>query len=441
VASSTAGLLLYVREDRVYCVFCKEALKATTISTLTNHCTLRQNKKRPAAAAGAGAGGAGAGAKRKQRTARMLCKHEINVQNALEAKAKKAKLLAGLGAVVSEKKNGSGASNKDLALNLRGSLTGVCMAHGMIPAQLEKLMTREASSALQFITIYSEFGGAGTRKEDAKRMKMRVVERIKEILKVDSDAPIYVTACLDGASTDFGGGQSCSALIVDSTRLKKPILLGTTWAGGSCDAEHYVEFFNQVRELYGMSVDQFIALMGDCVTLNDKIARLLGLTRLKCLSHIMALICHAIYGSFPGLEDFLRGMHTIFTAGGSHKRANEASDSKYVKLGMDVQAVRQLLLTRWGTANELLHALVANECAMLTKALPAFRREAKSMQNYVVDAVGEQVLENADGLGIAAIAAQAAASDAVRRELSMSVAEPDTNVRGAAARALRYIER
>ena len=123
VASSTAGLLLYVLEDRVYCVFCKEALKATTISTLKNHCTLRKNKKRPVAAAGAGAGGAGAGAKRKQRTARMLCKHEINVQNALQAKAKKAKLLAGLGAVVSEKKYGSGASNKDLALNLRGSLT------------------------------------------------------------------------------------------------------------------------------------------------------------------------------------------------------------------------------------------------------------------------------------------------------------------------------
>jgi len=150
MASSTAGLLLYVLEDRVYCVFCKEALMATTISTLKNHCTLRKNKKRPVAVAGVGAtgagAGAGAGAKRKQRAARTLCKHEINVQNVLEAKAKKAKLLAGLGAVVSETKNGSGASNKDLALNLRGSLTGVCMAHGMIPAQLEKLMRCQASS-------------------------------------------------------------------------------------------------------------------------------------------------------------------------------------------------------------------------------------------------------------------------------------------------------
>jgi hypothetical protein len=324
---------------------------------------------------------------------------------------------------------------------MRKTLTAWLISSGIVPAQLDQVFTGEMANSLQFVRVYGSFGGAGTRKGDAKDFMGRVIDRIRLKIGAGTGTPKFVTASIDGASTDFGGGHSVSALVIDSPTLPHPILLGTTWAGGTCDAAHYAEFFNDVRTRYGMSIDQFVALMGDCVTLNDKVARLLGITRLKCLSHIMALLCHSIYGAFPNLEDFLRGLHTLFTAGGSHKRKNEANDSTYVSLGMNVAAINQLCMTRWGTANELMTALTTNAATMLKKALPLFLKKANSVASFIVDADGERVLEDEDGVGLGAVATVAATSSAVRVELGVPADAPDAIVRGEAARMLRYLER
>lgn len=292
--------------------------------------------------------------------------HKDKVKVAAERSARAA---AGAAALQATLVKGREADVRTVARELRVSLVAHFSAAGLLPGAISKLFSPDIVHALMFASSFAG-GSSGTTIRDDLREGALHLRRVLSKQVADK----FGVLAIDGAGSRIQGGVSVSTVVFISPELPKAVLLdlSTSKRGDRSNAEYYVRKIHEAAAQYGINIGtHVVGVIGDNVTLNDKVAALLGLPRAHCIPHTIALIVHAIIEGL-GLLPFLTSLHTIFTAGGNTSRRTAAGAPQYVALGMKVTAMTSLYLNRWNTALHLVDALVADEAAMLLRALPAF---------------------------------------------------------------------
>lgn len=295
----------------------------------------------------------------------------------LEAE-RSARAAAGAAALKATLVKGREADVRTVARELRVSLVAHFSAAGLLPGATSKLFSPEIVQALLFASSFAG-GSSGTTIRDDLR---EAAAHVRGVLRKQMADKFGVLA-IDGAGSKIQGGVGVATVVFISPELPKAVLLdlSTSKRGDRSNAEYYVRKIHDAAAQYEINIGtNVVGVIGDNVTLNDKVAALLGLPRAHCIPHTIALIVHAIIEGL-GLLPFLTSLHTIFTAGGNTSRRTAAGAPQYVALGMKVTAMTSLYLNRWNTALHLVDALVADEAAMLLRALPAFMDDP-IMQEY-----------------------------------------------------------
>jgi hypothetical protein len=295
----------------------------------------------------------------------------------LEAE-RSARAAAGAAALQATLVKGREADVRTVARELRVSLVAHFSAAGLLPGTTSKLFSPDIVQALMFASTFAG-GSSGTTIRDDLR---EAAAHVRGVLKKQMADKFGVIA-IDGAGSKIQGGVGVSTVVFISPELPKAVLLdlSTSKRGDRSNAEYYVRKIHDAAAQYEINIGtNVVGVIGDNVTLNDKVAALLGLPRAHCIPHTIALIVHALIEGL-GLLPFLTSLHTIFTAGGNTSRRTAAGAPQYVALGMKVTAMTSLYLNRWNTALQLVDALVADEAAMLLRALPAFMDDP-IMQEY-----------------------------------------------------------
>ena len=102
--------------------------------------------------------------------------------------------------------------------------------------------------------------------------------------------------------------------------------------------------------------------MGDNVTYNDKLARLLGVNRLKCLSHALALVFKDFTSVFPTWEDATTKLGGIVSSGGS-----SAKKAELRKVGVDWTKLSGYP-NRWGSTSDAAAFLLSDSSPVVDAA-------------------------------------------------------------------------
>ena len=110
----------------------------------------------------------------------------------------------------------------------------------------------------------------------------------------------FVSIIVDGASTTFLRRRKITVILLHNSDFKRPLLVGIAYDEAGSTAEALALTIRRILKSYDVSLRTHVtALMGDNVTMNDKLARLLRLPCLKCISHALHLVFKAITKSFP----------------------------------------------------------------------------------------------------------------------------------------------
>lgn len=280
---------------------------------------------------------------------------------------------------------------RDRARLVRAILTMKLVSDGLPMNAISGIFNMETIRAAEFCLAFSNVGKAHTGADDVQGQYKMLRNLAAEKMKGR-----FGTIVIDGASSSLEGGSHVSA-VVWVPADGPPIALDFGVSKGSGDAPYYADIIREFCADAGIDIlTHVVGVMGDNVTLNDNVAKLLGLPRFKCIPHACALAFKAICAKM-GVSDFLGALHTVFTAGGSQTRRIEAGSPKFVALGMDVHAIVTFYPNRWYSASDLIAALIADGGKMLKKALPAFLKESPAMQKYLDAVVQEDLLEGDDG--------------------------------------------
>ena len=134
----------------------------------------------------------------------------------------------------------------------------------------------------------------------------------------------------DGASRKFGQAESKKPMLLmfNCTELPKPVALALLYPDkttGAFPADVAAKAIVAALARFGIhDVTKVItAFVGDNVSFNDKLARELGVQRLKCLPHALALLIKAFTAKLPLATVLSLKTGSVIFAGGSGKRAAE----------------------------------------------------------------------------------------------------------------------
>ena len=273
----------------------------------------------------------------------------------------------------------------EVAARARAAGHARLIALGCNPTLASSIFNSGAIEMLSFARKFSRgVGVADAARTDAILAAEVGKERIKAIFKGRDD--LFFSLINDGATGKLMGGVHVNAILIRCAELPKPVLLKLDIAAdGSGKAEHIAASIMKVCQEYGLDLQKLcVGLMADNASVNQKVAKLFGFKRqLRCIAHTVALLILAAIDALPGVKGFLLALHAIFTAGGNTSRRTEAGEAVYVDMGMNVRAILQFYLNRWGTASKLIGALTEQGGRMLG-ALRHFFAEAKSIAAFKV---------------------------------------------------------
>lgn len=298
----------------------------------------------------------------------------------VKAQQEKAERAAALNVTVAAK---SGVNPHEVAVRARALSHGRLVSLGCNANLASAILSSDVMETLSFANIFASGAGKSDRmRNDAIDCAEIGKKRIRALLQQDAR---FFSLIIDGASSKLMGGHHINAILIWCPELRKPILLRMAVArNGSGKALDIAETIRDVAAEYDLNLgNNCVGLMADNASVNNKVSKLLGFKwQLRCIAHTYALVVNAAIDAVPGVKTFLTALHNIFTAGGNTSRRNEAKEKVYVDAGMDIHAVSQLYLNRWGTASTLISALVRHKGAMLKKALPLFFEKASSIADF-----------------------------------------------------------
>jgi hypothetical protein len=193
----------------------------------------------------------------------------------------------------------------------------------------------DAAASMRAAGVFS--GAAGTVDRDV----MDAYEMVKEdvITALKGQVGALVT---DGASTKFCGRQKPLAIVFSNSELGAVLLDVVMEEDGSAEAA--AAAIEDTLKAFGIDKrTQITCCMGDNVTFNDKLARILGIPRGKCIPHSLALVFKAVTTYFPSYATLTAGISAALTAGGGTRHFAELR-----KLGVDPSRLI-CYPNRWGS--------------------------------------------------------------------------------------------
>jgi hypothetical protein len=103
----------------------------------------------------------------------------------------------------------------------------------------------------------------------------------------------------------------------------------------------------------GLTIDQVTCFIGDNAYFNDAIAKYLGVTRLRCMPHSLALVFAELTCLFPLYTTTTSGLSAVLTAGGSVKRVEAVKEAKLLPSNL------HCVTTRWGSTQGVCRELLS----------------------------------------------------------------------------------
>lgn len=170
---------------------------------------------------------------------------------------------------------------------------------------------------------------------------------------------------IDEANTKFGGHSKAFGIVYASPHITKPVLLkivlhmSKDYAFDDDGPDGVKPSVHAVRAIKAtleeMHIDlgtQVTAIIADNAIFNDAIAKLLGVERLRCVSHALALAYAKLTEPFTRFRDASLGLSAFLSAGGGTIRRDVLR-----KGGINVD-VLHCVSTRWGQVLETGTALL-----------------------------------------------------------------------------------
>ena len=159
----------------------------------------------------------------------------------------------------------------------------------------------------------------------------------------------FVSILVDGASSRLVQGAKITAVMVYNTKWNAPLLLDVIFDHEASTAVQLAEKIREILPKYEINLHTHVtSLVGDNASIVDKLARELGLPRLKCIAHALNLVMKAITKYFPSYACVLRGVHRAITAGGGTKRRTALQEKKVLINRILVHENRWLSLVNAG---------------------------------------------------------------------------------------------
>ena len=140
----------------------------------------------------------------------------------------------------------------------------------------------------------------------------------------------FLCLLVDGASCRLLNRSKATALMAFNSNWPSPLLLDVIFDDEASTADQLAVSIRQVLRRFGIKLHTHVTgIVGDNAAINDKLARNLGIPRLKCIAHALHLIFKVITKHFPHFTTIVRGMHRSLTAGGGDQTQARSSRSRH----------------------------------------------------------------------------------------------------------------
>ncbi len=214
------------------------------------------------------------------------------------------------------------AAIKDLArLRLRATTHALALGYSVTPAIQERVFGID-SPVMDAVKLLhrsgTNVGGHGTVSADVKVAQKALVELIKAIV---ADPAFIGSICIDDAS--FKHGSACAIVLLSRFFADGPVVLQVLQWEERKSAEGMADRIRETLAKYGLALEKIGCLVGDNVTFNAKVARILGLPLGKCLAHALNLVVKAAVEHFEELTPAVITLGGTIDRGGSMRRRNE----------------------------------------------------------------------------------------------------------------------
>jgi hypothetical protein len=242
----------------------------------------------------------------------------------------------------------AGQVHRELRVGLRAAFTA--SVSSLVPKSLMGVLYGpshlEAANLLHRHSM--TIGAAGTVDRD---VALALEQHVKDIAAAVKDQ--FGALIVDGASLPdlFEGTVKPLAVMFSMSRHGPPLGLGYV-KNTTGTAKEAAEEIRRLLAKFGINEDNVVCLVGDNVAFNDVLAEDLGVLRMKCIPHSLALVLKAVTNAFPAWEVMTAKLGATLSAGGGHKRS----------VALEAKGVKPHAITgypnRWGSTLEVAKTLL-----------------------------------------------------------------------------------
>jgi hypothetical protein len=282
-----------------------------------------------------------------------------------------------------------GAKKSHARQSIRVALHANLLMLGMPPYVQSRVFSktgriREATRVLDNAEV--TIGADGTVRRDLPNAAAAVKELIKQCVA----QPGFVGAlAVDGATFRH---EHAVAIMLLSKQLPAPILLCLVYpeGDGPYTALREAADIKTVLTEYGLRLSNIACLMGDNVTFNAKLAKLLGLRLGKCLPHSFNLIVKAALKFFETVHTATATLSSILPAGGSSRHHKSLAAA-----GLNARKMT-VYLNRFGTILSAVSYIVTNFDAVFQWIKENLPRKEAALTLASVQAMSDTENEDED---------------------------------------------